>query len=63
VGGGWVSPHLSYCARDLRQAGNKVLAIIGARNKDLLFWEKRCAPSAIELIVCTDDGSYGRKAL
>jgi len=50
-------------ARDLKAAGNRVIAIIGARTKDLLFWEDRMAAVADELIVCTDDGTYGRKAL
>lgn len=50
-------------ARALRDAGNQVISIIGARNKELLFWEDRMAAVSDELIVCTDDGSYGRKAL
>lgn len=50
-------------ARDLKAAGNHVISIIGARTKELLFWEDRMAAVSDELIVCTDDGSYGRKAL
>ncbi len=50
-------------ARDLHAAGNHVITIIGARTKDLLFWEDKMAAVSNELIVCTDDGSYGRKAL
>ncbi len=50
-------------ARDLKAAGNHVISIIGARTKDLLFWEEKMAAVSDELIVCTDDGSYGRKAL
>lgn len=49
-------------ARALREAGNYVISIIGARNKELLFWEDKIRPVSDELIVCTDDGSYGRKA-
>jgi ferredoxin--NADP+ reductase len=49
-------------ARALREAGNYVISIIGARNKELLFWEDRMRSVSDELIVCTDDGSYGRKA-
>jgi len=37
--------------------------IMGARRKDLVIWEDRMRSIADELIVCTDDGSYGRKAL
>jgi ferredoxin--NADP+ reductase len=50
-------------ARSLKEAGNTVLSIIGARSKDLLFWEERMRSVSDELIVCTDDGSRGRKAL
>ncbi|MGQ9489137.1 MAG: sulfide/dihydroorotate dehydrogenase-like FAD/NAD-binding protein [Anaerolineae bacterium] len=50
-------------ARDLKAAGNYVISIIGARTKELLFWEERMRAVSDELIVCTDDGSYGRKAL
>jgi ferredoxin--NADP+ reductase len=49
-------------ARALREAGNYVISIIGARNKELIFWEDRMRSISDELIVCTDDGSYGRKA-
>ena len=50
-------------ARDLKKAGNHVILIMGARNKELLFWEDKMRAVSDELIVCTDDGSYGRKAL
>ena len=50
-------------ARDLKAAGNRVISIIGARTKDLLFWEDRMRAVSDELIVVTDDGSWGRKAL
>jgi ferredoxin--NADP+ reductase len=49
-------------ARALREAGNYVISIIGARNKELLFWEDKIRSVSDEFIVCTDDGSYGRKA-
>ena len=49
--------------RSVKQAGNKVISIIGARNQDLLFWEDRMRAVSDELTVCTDDGSYARKAL
>jgi ferredoxin--NADP+ reductase len=50
-------------ARALKEAGNHVISIMGARSKDLLFWEDKMRAVSDELIVCTDDGSYGRKAL
>lgn len=63
VGGGVGIAPIYPIARDLRAAGNTVISIIGARNKDLLFWEDKMRTVSDELIVCTDDGSYGRKAL
>jgi ferredoxin--NADP+ reductase len=50
-------------ARDLQKAGNRVLSIIGARSKNLLFWEEKMRAVSDELIVCTDDGSYARKGV
>jgi ferredoxin--NADP+ reductase len=63
VGGGVGIAPVYPIARDLKDAGNTVLSIIGARNKDLLFWEEKMRAISDELIVCTDDGSYGREAL
>ncbi|MCX5718146.1 MAG: sulfide/dihydroorotate dehydrogenase-like FAD/NAD-binding protein, partial [Nitrospirae bacterium] len=50
-------------AKALKEAGNDVISVIGARNKGLLFWEERMRTVSDEFIVCTDDGSYGRKAV
>ena len=63
VGGGVGIAPLFPITRALKQAGNKVTSIIGARNQSLLFWEERMRVVSDELVVCTDDGSYGRKAL
>jgi ferredoxin--NADP+ reductase len=63
VGGGVGIAPIYPIARDLKSAGNRVLSIIGARNKELLFWEDKMRAVSDELIVCTDDGSYARKAL
>jgi len=63
VGGGVGIAPIYPIARALKEAGNTVISIIGARNKDLLFWEDKMRAVSDELIVCTDDGSYGRKAL
>jgi len=63
VGGGFAVAPVYPIARALKEAGNRVLSIIGARNKDLLFWEDKMRSVSDELIACTDDGSYGRKAL
>ena len=63
VGGGVGIAPVYPIARALKEAGNEVISIIGARTKELLFWEDKMRAVSDELIVCTDDGSYGRKAL
>ncbi|MBC7227325.1 MAG: sulfide/dihydroorotate dehydrogenase-like FAD/NAD-binding protein [Thermoflexales bacterium] len=63
VGGGVGIAPIFPIARALKEAGNHVISIIGARTQSLLFWEDRMRAVSDELIVCTDDGSYGRKAL
>ena len=63
VGGGVGIAPIYPIARALKEAGNYVVSIIGARNKGLLFWEDKMRAASDELIVCTDDGSYARKAL
>jgi len=63
VGGGVGVAPIAPIARALKQAGNRVISIIGARSHDLLFWEERLARVSDRLIVTTDDGSYGRKGL
>ena len=63
VGGGFAVAPIYPIARALKRAGNTVLSIIGARNKDLLFWEEKLQAVSDKLIVCTNDGSYGREAL
>ncbi len=62
AGGVGVAPIMPI-ARAMKRAGNKVISIMGARNKGLLFWEERLRSASDQLIVITDDGSYGRKAL
>lgn len=63
VGGGVGIAPIYPIARALKEAGNRVISIIGAPKQSLLFWEDRMRAVSDELIVCTDDGSYGRKAL
>ena len=63
VGGGVGIAPIYPIARALKEAGNWVISVIGARNKDLLFWEERMRSVSDELVVTTDDGSYGRQAL
>jgi ferredoxin--NADP+ reductase len=63
IGGGVGIAPIFPIARALKEAGNRVVSIIGARSRDLLFWEDRMRSVSDELIVCTDDGSYGRPGL
>src|SRR5574340_1121524 len=46
-------------AKAMKQAGNKVISIIGARTKNLLILEKEMRETSDELRITTDDGSYG----
>ena len=59
VGGGTGVAVLHPITRGLKQVGNRVIAIIGARTKDLLILEDKMKAASHELHVCTDDGSYG----
>lgn len=59
VGGGTGIAVLHPIARGLKQIGNHVISIIGARTKSLLILEDRMKEASDELHVCTDDGSYG----
>jgi ferredoxin--NADP+ reductase len=61
VGGGTGVAVLHPITRALKELGNNVIAIIGARTKDLLILEDRMEKASNQLHVCTDDGSYGRK--
>jgi len=63
VGGGVGVAPITPIARTIKQAGNRVISILGARNRNLLFWEDRLRSVSDELIVTTDDGSYGRKGV
>ena len=63
VAGGFAIATIVPIARAMKQVGNKVIAIMGFRTKDLVFWEERLGSVSHELIVTTDDGSYKRKGL
>ncbi|SBW02088.1 sulfide/dihydroorotate dehydrogenase-like FAD/NAD-binding protein [uncultured Dysgonomonas sp.] len=47
----------------MKKAGNKVISVLAARTKDLVILEKQVAEYSDEVIVMTDDGSYGYKGL
>ena len=63
VGGGIGVAPLYPIVQGMKKAGNRIVIVMGARNKSLLILENEMRAFADELIVCTDDGSYGRKAL
>jgi homotetrameric NADPH-dependent glutamate synthase len=60
VGGGLGVAPVYPQLRGFKQAGNRTTSIIGFRNKDLVFWEDKFGGYSDQLIVCTDDGSYGK---
>ena len=59
VGGGTGVAVLHPITRALKEIGNQVTCIIGARTKDLLIMEEQMKSASHDLRVCTDDGSYG----
>lgn len=59
IGGGVGVAPLFPIARALKEAGNEVICVIGARNKELVILEQEFQSCLQELHVCTDDGSYG----
>jgi len=63
VGGGIGVAPMYPIAQAMKQAGNHLTVIMGARNRELVIMEKEMRAIADELILCTDDGTAGRKAL
>ncbi|MFC1983756.1 sulfide/dihydroorotate dehydrogenase-like FAD/NAD-binding protein [Chloroflexota bacterium] len=63
VAGGFAVATIVPIARAMRMEGNRVISIMGARNKELIFWENELSSVSDQLIVTTDDGSYARKGL
>jgi len=63
VGGGIGVAPLYPIVQGMKQAGNRLIVIMGARTKSLLILENEMRSLADELIICTDDGSYERKGL
>ena len=61
-GGVGVAPLLPI-VQAMKKAGNRVITVIAARNKDLIILEDEMRASSDELIVMTDDGSYGKQGL
>ncbi|HSW48555.1 MAG TPA: sulfide/dihydroorotate dehydrogenase-like FAD/NAD-binding protein, partial [Bryobacteraceae bacterium] len=61
VGGGLGVAPVYPQLRGYKKRGNRTISIIGFRSRDLVFWEEPFRRYSDELIVTTDDGSYGRK--
>ena len=59
VGGGTGVAVMYPITKAFKEAGNRVVAIIGSRTKDLLIMEEDMKAASTEFHVCTDDGSYG----
>jgi glutamate synthase (NADPH/NADH) small chain len=60
VGGGLGVAPIYPQLREYKRQGNRTISIVGFRNRDLVFWEDKFREQSDELIVTTDDGSYGR---
>lgn len=61
-GGVGVAPLLPII-KAMKQAGNRVITVLAARTKDLIILEDQVRPYSDEVIIMTDDGSYGQKGL
>lgn len=59
IGGGTGTAVVHPITKGFKNAGHKVVAIVGSRNKDLLILEDEMAEASNVLEICTDDGSYG----
>ena len=61
LAGGYGAAPCYLIAKAFKDAGNKVYMIMGARTKDLIFWQDKMKNACTELFVTTDDGSLGEK--
>lgn len=59
IGGGVGTAVIYPIAKALKEAGNQLISIVGARTKDLLILTKEMGAISDRLLVSTDDGSYG----
>jgi ferredoxin--NADP+ reductase len=63
VGGGIGIAPCYPIAKAMKEVGNRVITILGARTKDLIIMEDDMKKTSDQIIICTDDGSYGTKGL
>ncbi len=61
LAGGYGAAPCYLIAKAFKEAGNKVYMVMGARNKDLIFWADKMKEACSELFITTDDGSMGEK--
>ena len=61
LAGGYGAAPCYMIAKAFKEAGNKVYMIMGARNKDLIFWAEKMKNACTELFITTDDGTLGEK--
>ena len=61
VAGGYGAAPCYLIAKAFKEAGNKVYMIMGARTKELIFWEDKMQNACSELFITTDDGTLGEK--
>lgn len=61
IAGGYGAAPCYLIAKAFKEAGNKVHMVMGARTKELIFWEDKMKNASDVLHITTDDGSYGTK--
>ena len=61
LAGGYGAAPCYLIAKAFKEAGNKVYMIMGARTKELIFWQDKMKDACTELFITTDDGSLGTK--
>ena len=61
LAGGYGAAPCYLIAKAFKEAGNKVYMIMGARTKDLIFWQDKMKDACNELFITTDDGTLGEK--
>lgn len=61
LAGGYGAAPCYLIAKAFKDAGNKVYMVMGARTKELIFWEEKMKDACTELYITTDDGTHGEK--
>ena len=61
LAGGYGAAPCYLIAKAFKEAGNKVYMVMGARTKELIFWQDKMKDACSELFITTDDGTLGEK--